>query len=101
MRYTHEKLGELNMRLDVGEICKPLLDIRDSHYKSLHDPDDYTCSQPLITVTVRKTPGGLSITALETMAHSALQPLDHLQSQDQHPQNILLTSGMEKTSRMY
>lgn len=42
---THEEPGEIDMRVYVGKILKPFHDIRTSHYKHLHDPNDYFQSQ--------------------------------------------------------
>ncbi len=45
MRYTQEPGGELDMRTYVGQIKKPMLDIRGRAYRDLHAPDDYRPSQ--------------------------------------------------------
>ena len=39
MRYTHEQAGDLDMRVYIGSIQKPLVDVRASKYQYLHEPD--------------------------------------------------------------
>lgn len=39
MRYTREKPGDLDMRVFIGQVQKPLVDIRDERYRHLHSPD--------------------------------------------------------------
>lgn len=41
MRYTREEPGEIDMRAYIGEICKPMLDVRGPEFSDLHDPDDW------------------------------------------------------------
>jgi hypothetical protein len=45
LAYTQEDAGEIDMRVYVGEILKPLHDIRGSAYGALHDPNDWRPSQ--------------------------------------------------------
>ena len=45
LNYTHEDPGEIDMRVYIGQVIKPLHDIRSSKYDSLHDPDNYDPSQ--------------------------------------------------------
>jgi hypothetical protein len=43
--YTREDAGELDLRVYVGEVAKPLHDVRGAAYGHLHDPDDWGPSQ--------------------------------------------------------
>lgn len=43
---TSEAPGEVDMRAYIGKVVKPMLDVRGTAYKELHDPDDYSRSQP-------------------------------------------------------
>lgn len=45
LSYTNEEAGEISMRAYIGEIIKPLHDIRGSGYEHLHHPDDWAPSQ--------------------------------------------------------
>ncbi len=45
LAYTHEDAGEVAMRVYIGEVLKPLYDIRGDSYTHLHHPDDWTPSQ--------------------------------------------------------
>ncbi len=45
LAYTNEDAGEIAMRVYIGEIVKPLHDIRGNDYKQLHSPDDWIASQ--------------------------------------------------------
>lgn len=45
MRNTNQDPGTLHMRCYVGNIEKPLLNIKPIQYESLHDPVDYSQSQ--------------------------------------------------------
>lgn len=51
---TQEEPGEITMRAYEGEIIKQLHDIRHSNYQHLHDPDNYSESQPF-GKTIRNT----------------------------------------------
>lgn len=42
---TNEDPGEIDMRVYIGEIAKPMRDIQGDGYEYLHDPDDWTPSQ--------------------------------------------------------
>lgn len=42
---TNELAGEIDMRVYVGEILKPLHDIRNSQFQHLHHPDNYFPAQ--------------------------------------------------------
>ena len=44
---TKEPAMELAMRVFVGEICKPLHDLRHDKFAPLHQADDYTLSQQM------------------------------------------------------
>lgn len=45
LNYTQEEPGEIDMRVYIGEVMKPLHDIRSSAYDFLHDPDNWNPSQ--------------------------------------------------------
>ena len=45
LAYTNEAAGEIDMRVYIGEIIKPLHDIRSSAYEHLHFSQDWTPSQ--------------------------------------------------------
>ncbi len=45
LAYTNEDAGEIAMRVYIGEIIKPMHDIRSNGYDPLHNPDDWTQSQ--------------------------------------------------------
>jgi hypothetical protein len=45
LAYTHEDPGEIDMRAYIGEVAKPMHDIRGDGYEHLHQPDDWTASQ--------------------------------------------------------
>jgi hypothetical protein len=43
--YTNESAGEIDMRVYVGTILKPLYDIRSNKFQYLHDPNNYLAAQ--------------------------------------------------------
>jgi hypothetical protein len=45
LAYTGEEPGEIDMRVYIGEVVKPLHDVRGSDYDDLHQPDDWVPSQ--------------------------------------------------------
>ncbi len=45
LSYTNEEPGEIDMRVYIGEINKPMHAIQNNEYKSLHNPDDWAPSQ--------------------------------------------------------
>lgn len=45
LKATQENPGEITMRLYEGKILRPLEDIREAQFQSLHNPNDYTQSQ--------------------------------------------------------
>jgi hypothetical protein len=45
LRATQEEACEISLRVYEGKIIKPLHDVRDNRYKSMHHPDDYSLSQ--------------------------------------------------------
>lgn len=47
LAYTAEDAGEIAMRVYVGEVVRPLHDVRGPEYDALHDPDDWRPSQAL------------------------------------------------------
>lgn len=89
LAYTQEEAGEIEMRVYVGEVLKPLHDIRGTAYDPLHDPDDWRGSQAfgremraarswgLVYRSVRD-PGGECIAALRPPAVSIPRQGPHL-----------------------
>ena len=81
LRYTKEAPGEIDMRTYIGEICKPMLDVRGPEFNHLHDPDDWSHGQQfarnaskngdwgIVYRSVRQ-PGGECIAALRPPAIS-------------------------------
>ena len=45
LSYTKEDPGEIDMRVYIGEVVKPMHDVRYEGYEHLHDPDDWSESQ--------------------------------------------------------
>lgn len=45
LAYTQEEAGEIDMRVYVGEVAKPLHDVRGTEYGHLHDPHDWRPAQ--------------------------------------------------------
>jgi hypothetical protein len=45
LSFTNEEPGQIDMRVYVGEILKPLHDLRHKDYVALHHPDNYRPSQ--------------------------------------------------------
>ena len=45
LAYTNEAAGEIDMRVYIGEIVKPLHDVRAGHYDNLHNPNDWKPGQ--------------------------------------------------------
>lgn len=45
LSFTNEPPGDIDMRVYVGKILKPLQDIRNNQFKYLHHPDNYIASQ--------------------------------------------------------
>lgn len=45
LSYTNESPGQIDMRVYVGTVLKPLHDIRFNFYDNLHDPNNYLPSQ--------------------------------------------------------
>lgn len=45
LSYTREDPGEIAMRVYVGEVARPLHDLRGPEYQQLHDPDDWQPAQ--------------------------------------------------------
>lgn len=89
LAYTNEAAGEIDMRVYIGEIVKPLHDIRFDHYNNLHNPIDWTPSQQfgqnlktinswgLVYRSVRN-PGGKCIAALRPPTVSIPRQGPHL-----------------------
>ncbi|MFW2373161.1 MAG: RES family NAD+ phosphorylase [Gammaproteobacteria bacterium] len=86
---TNEDAGEIDMRVYIGEVVRPMHDIRSSVYDFLHHPDDYKPSQAfglelkqlhswgLVYRSVRRTEG-LCIAALRAPAISIPRQGPHL-----------------------
>lgn len=89
LAYTREDPGEIDMRVYVGEVAKPLHDVRGAQYGHLHDPDDWRPSQAfglemraarswgLVYCSVRD-PGGECIAALRPPAVTIPRQGPHL-----------------------
>jgi hypothetical protein len=89
LAYTQEEAGEIDMRVYVGEVLKPLHDIRGTAYDPLHDPEDWRGAQAfgramraarswgLVYRSVR-APGGECIAALRPPAVSLPRQGPHL-----------------------
>ena len=45
LTYTNEDAGEISMRVYIGNVIKPMHDVRGVGYEQLHNPDDWTASQ--------------------------------------------------------
>lgn len=45
LSYTNEDPGEIDMRVYIGEIAKPMHNIQNEKYSNLHNPDDWNPSQ--------------------------------------------------------
>jgi hypothetical protein len=89
LAYTREDAGEIDMRVYVGEVAKPLHDVRGADYDHLHDPDDWRPSQAfgLAMRAVRswgivyrsvRDPGGECIAALRPSAVTIPRQGPHL-----------------------
>ena len=59
MRKTKEDAGEIDMRAYVGEILKPMLDVRGSKFSKFHNPDDWSHSQEFARNAVRNNEWGI------------------------------------------
>jgi hypothetical protein len=89
LTYTREDAGEIDMRVYVGEVAKPLHDVRGADYGHLHDPDDWRLSQAFglemraalswgIAYRSVRDPGGQCIAALRPPAVSIPRQGPHL-----------------------
>lgn len=89
MRYTREAPGELDMRVYIGEVLKPMHDIRGNAYDVCHKPDDWSPSQALgkqlkqdkswgLVFRSVRNPGGECIAALRPPAISIPRQGPHL-----------------------
>ena len=89
LAYTHEDAGEIDMRVYVGEVSKPLHDIRGTEYGFSRKPDDWRPAQVfglkmraaqswgIIYLSVRD-PGGECIAALRPPAVTTPRQGPHL-----------------------
>lgn len=89
LAYTNEDAGEISMRVYIGEVIKPMHDIRGDNYDHLHIPDDWTASQRFgqemkainswgIVYRSVRAPGGECIAALRPPAVSIPKQGPHL-----------------------
>jgi hypothetical protein len=86
---TAEDPGEIDMRVYVGEVAKPLHDVRGADHAHLHDPDDWRLSQAFgsemraarswgIVYRSVRDPGGECIAALRPPAVTIPRQGPHL-----------------------
>jgi len=89
LSYTQEDAGEIDMRVYVGEVAKPMHDVQGMEYAYLHDPDDWRPSQAFglemraalswgIVYRSVRDPGGECIAALRPPAVTIPQQGPHL-----------------------
>lgn len=89
LAYTREDAGEIEMRVYLGEVSKPLHDIRETQYDALHEPDDWRPSQAFglamraarswgIVYRSVRDPGGECIAALRPPAVTRPRQGPHL-----------------------
>ena len=89
LAYTEEDAGEVSMRVYMGEVIKPLHDIRGEGYESQHTPDDWAPGQMFgkdmksinswgIVYRSVRDPGGECIAALRPPAVSIPRQGAHL-----------------------
>jgi len=86
---TNEDPGEIDMRVYIGDIAKPMHDIRGDGYEELHHPDDWTPGQAFgrsmrdikswgIVYRSVRDPGGECIAALRPPAVTIPRQGPHL-----------------------
>lgn len=89
LAYTQEDAGEVTMRVYIGEVVKPMHDIRGDGYEQLHNPDDWSPSQAFgqemkainswgIVYRSVRAPGGECIAVLRPPAVSIPKQGAHL-----------------------
>ena len=89
LAYTREDAGEIDMRVYIGEVVKPMHDIRDEKYQALLNPDNWQVSQTFgqqmktdnawgIVYPSVRNPGGECIAALRPPAISIPRQGAHL-----------------------
>ena len=87
--YTQEDPGEIDLRVYVGEVAKPLHDVRGTDYGHLHDPNDWRPSQAFglemravrswgVVYRSVRDPGGECIAALRPPAVTIPRQGPHL-----------------------
>jgi len=87
--YTQEDPGEIDLRVYVGEVAKPLHDVRGAQYSQLHDPNDWRPSQAFglemravrswgVVYRSVRDPGGECIAALRPPAVTIPRQGPHL-----------------------
>lgn len=86
---TKEEPGEVDMRVYIGEVIRPMHNIQDDKYEYLHDPDDWSAGQAfgqtmrsidswgMVYNSVRD-PGGECIAALKPTSISIPRQGPHL-----------------------
>jgi len=47
LAYTNEDAGEISMRVYMGNVIKPMHDVRGDSFEQLHNPEDWKASQAL------------------------------------------------------
>lgn len=81
LAYTQEEPGVVDMREYIGEVLKPMLDVRHSHFDHLHDVDNWSHGQRFASTAAAngdwgilyrsvREPGGECIAALRPPAVS-------------------------------
>lgn len=89
LAYTNEDPGEIDMRVYIGQVAKPMHDIQGDEYAHLHAPDDWAPSQQFGRVLKEmnswgivyhsvRDPGGECIAALRPPAVTIPLPGPHL-----------------------
>lgn len=89
LAYTREEPGEIAMRVYIGEVVKPLHDVRSDDYQALHATDDWAPAQIFgqamreinswgIVYRSVRNPGGECIAALRPPAVSIPKQGPHL-----------------------
>jgi hypothetical protein len=87
--YTQEDPGEIDLRVYMGEVAKPLHDVRGAEYGHLHDPNDWLPSQAFglemravrswgVVYRSVRDPGGECIAALRPPAVTIPRQGPHL-----------------------
>ena len=89
LAYTNEDPGEIDMRVYIGEVAKPMHDIQGEGYAHLHDPNDWIPGQKFgrflknlnswgIVYNSVRAPDGECIAALRPSSVTIPRPGPHL-----------------------